>query len=118
MDAELIALVAGILLSLAFSYIPGLNTKYAALTEEAKKLIMIGVLAVVAFGAYGLSCAGWLEDLTGIVITCDKAGFLGVLQAFILAAVGNQATYKLTLHTEGVKQAKLESDERALGPQG
>jgi hypothetical protein len=106
MDAELIALVAGILLSLAFSYIPGLNTKYAAQTEEVKKLIMIGVLALVAFGAYGLACANWLEDLTGIVITCDKAGFIGVVQVFVLAAIGNQTTYGLTVKTKKVKAAK------------
>ena len=107
MDAEWIALVAGVLLSLAFSYIPGLNTKYAALAEEVKKLIMIGLLALVAFGAYGLACAGWLEDLTGIVITCDKAGFVGVLQVFILAAIGNQTAYKLTVKTKKVKAAKV-----------
>jgi len=118
MDAELVTLIAGVLLSLAFSYIPGLNVKYAALTEEAKKLIMLGMLALVAFGMYGLACTGWLENLTGINLVCDKSGLVTVIQAFVLSAISNQATYKLTLHTKGVKQAKLESDERAMGPQG
>lgn len=108
MDAELIALIAGVILSLAFSYIPGLNTKYAALSEELKKLIMIGLLAAVAFGAYGLSCAGWFEDLTGIVITCDKSGFVAVLKAFVAAAIGNQTTHRLTPATNAVKVAKIE----------
>ena len=106
MDAEWISLVAGIVISLGFSYIPGLNTKYASQSEDKKKLIMIGVLFAVALIAFGLACAGWLADLTGVVITCDKPGIVLIIKAFVLAAIANQTTYKLTMLPKSVKAAK------------
>jgi len=106
MTSQALAAAAGILLSLLFSYIPGLNTKFAALAKETKQLIMLGLLLVVAVCAFGLACAGVLTDLFGIMITCDKAGAIGLVQAFVLAAIANQATYTLTPQTKAVKAAK------------
>lgn len=107
MTPELLSAVAGVLLSLAFSYIPGLNTKYAALSDEWKKLTMLGLLLVVAAGTFGLACAGLLTDLFGMTITCDKAGAIGLVQVFLFAAFGNQTAYKLTPQTQAVKALKL-----------
>jgi hypothetical protein len=111
MTAQMLAAAAGILLSLLFSYIPKLNTWYAAQSEEAKKLIMLGLLFVIAVGAFGLSCAGVLTDLFGIAITCDKAGAIGLIQAFVLAVIANQGVYAITPQTAAVKAAK----EQAAG---
>lgn len=59
MTAELLASVAGIILSLGFSYIPGLNTRFARLEGTYKRLIMTSMLVIVGGAIYALSCTGW-----------------------------------------------------------
>ena len=91
MNAELLASVSGIVLSLAFSYIPGLNSKFGALEGDKKRLVMLGVLFLTALGFLGLSCIGRYSG-----VTCDVDGAWNVLKVFIYAAIGNQAAYALT----------------------
>lgn len=83
--------LAGVLLSLAFSYIPGLKEKYAAQTGEAKRLIMLGALLVVAVGVFALSCVKWYD-----AVTCDVAGAKVLIGLFISSAIANQAAFMLT----------------------
>ena len=97
---------AGVLLSLAFSYIPGLSTKFAALAPEKKRLIMLGLLALVAGGSFGLACAGLLSSLAGAAATCDRAGALGLVRTFVLAAVFNQGAYLISPQTQAVALIK------------
>jgi len=113
MTANELSALAGIVLSLAFSYIPKANTWFAALAAEYKRLIMLGVLLATALAVYGISCAGWFA--TGI--TCDQAGITALVQAFIAALVANQATYLITPQPSAVREARLESREVALVPQ-
>jgi len=91
MTAEQLAAYAGILVSLLFSYVPGLSNWYDPLEATYKRLIMLGSLVVVALGVYGLSCGNVYS-----LITCDKAGYLSLVNAFIMAAIANQAAYKLS----------------------
>lgn len=105
MTADTLALFAGVILSLLFSYIPGLNTWFAALEPAVKRLLMLALVLVVALGIVGLACAGLGADL-GISVTCDKAGLLGVLRAFVLAMIANQGTYQATPLPASVKAAK------------
>lgn len=106
MTADLLAGTAAIILSLVFSYIPGLNTWYAALQKELKQLIMLGLVVIVAAAAYGLACAGVLADLTGIPLACDQAGLLGLFRAVVVAIVANQSVYSVSPNTAGVREAK------------
>jgi hypothetical protein len=92
MSAEFLASIAGILLSLAFSYIGGSESWYNALEATKKRLIMLGALLVVAGAVFGLSCA----KLVDVGITCDQAGAMGLLSAFIAATIANQAAYALS----------------------
>ncbi len=92
MTAEIIASIAGILLSLVFSFVPGLKQWYDSQTPQAKSLVMLGALVVVSAGAFGLSCAGWFD----VPITCDQAGAEQLVGAFILALMANQSTYLVT----------------------
>ena len=92
MSAELLSSVAGILLSLVFSYTPGLNAKYDALATTEKRLVMLGSLVIVSLGIFGLGCAGWFN----VPITCDQAGAEQLASAFVLALVANQGTYLIT----------------------
>ena len=91
MDAKMLSAVAGIVLSLAFFYIPGLNSWYNKQTSQVKSLIMLVVLFLVAAAAFGLACWGIFD----IPITCDKAGAIGLLQSFVYALVANQAVYTI-----------------------
>lgn len=91
MTADTIAAVAGVLLSLGMSYIPGLSTWYDALDTIRKRLVMAGLMLVVAVAVVALSCA---QVYTWV--TCDQAGVVGVVEAFLAALVANQAAYLLT----------------------
>ena len=95
MSAEFLSSIAGVVLSLLFSYVPGLKVRFGALDGDYKRLIMLGLLALVGAGAFGLSCAGLAADF-GINVTCDQAGAIGLLKVFGVAAIANQATYQLS----------------------
>ena len=95
MTSESIAATAGIVLSLSFSYIPGLKQWYDSQTPQTRSLVMLGALAVVSAAVFGLSCAGFAADL-GINVTCDQAGAVGLVKAFFVALIANQATYTAT----------------------
>ncbi len=90
MTVEQLGAIAGVLLSLAFSYIPGLSDKFAALPATTKRLIMAGLLLVVAVGALALSCANVV-----VTVECTQAGLLALINTFIAALVANQAAYMI-----------------------
>lgn len=93
MDSVALSSIAGVILSLAFSYIPGLRPWYDGQTSETKRLVMAGLLLVVAVAAYGLSCLD-----SGVIsgVSCDNQGISGLVTAFISAMVANQATYMIS----------------------
>lgn len=91
MTAEQLSAYAGVILSLLFSYVPGLSNWYDPLEPTRKRLIMLALLAVTVLSVYGLSCGNIYN-----IVTCDKTGALTLVNAFIMAMVANQATYKLS----------------------
>ena len=91
MSSELLAGIAGIVLSLVFEYFPGLNSWYNALVDGKQKLIMLAALLVSALGVFGLACIG-KSDL----VVCDVNGAWVLLEYFVLAVVANQATHRLS----------------------
>jgi len=95
MTAETLALIAGAVLSLGFSYTPGLSEWFAKLEGVYKRLIMAGLLLLVAAVVAGLACAGFGPDF-GLTVTCDRAGLIALVQTFVVALMANQATYSIT----------------------
>jgi hypothetical protein len=91
MNAEQLSSIAGVILSLIFSYVPKVSEWYAGREATEKRLIMAGLLLLVALGAFGLSCADVVS-----VVTCNKDGALGLVYAFIAALVANQATFAIS----------------------
>lgn len=91
MTPEQISAIAGVILSLAFEFIPGLSDWYNAQEDTSQRLIMLLALLFTVAGAFGLSCAGQLDTFT-----CDAAGGWDALAAFVAALVANQATYLIT----------------------
>lgn len=113
MTTETLTLLAGSLLSLGFSYIPGLSGWYNRLGEggeagsdggadrqrsdggTSKRLVMLALLVLVAAGAFGLACSGWGTTL-GLALTCDQPGAAGLVRALALALIANQSTYAIS----------------------
>lgn len=91
MTGEQLGALAGLILSLAFSYIPGLSDKFALLDSTQKRLIMAALLLVVSIGAFGLSCASVIN-----AIECTQAGALNLVTTFIAALVANQAAFLIS----------------------
>ena len=90
---DLIPSAAGILLSLLFSYIPGLSDWYATLDKTRKQLVMLAALLSVTGGTFGLVCA---KLIVVAVLACTTQGAVEVIRVFIIARIANQTTYRLT----------------------
>lgn len=105
MSAEMLALIAGSLLSLLFSYVPGLNVWFAGLESTYKRLIMVALLLLVSVSVFAISCTTW-GAAWGIEVTCDQPGAQIVITSFLLAVMANQGAYGLSPETPGVREAK------------
>jgi hypothetical protein len=112
MTSELLGSIGGIVLSLVFSYIPKLNAKFAALDGTIKRLIMGGLLMLVAAASFGLSCAKVFAT-----VECSQAGALGMVKVFVMALIANQSAYLISPETEAVLEAKASRYE-FLDPEG
>ena len=110
MTPEILTGVAALLLSLVFSYFPKLNTWYAAKPEADKKLIMLGLTALVAASSFGLSCAGYLSKLFDVSLACTQDGAIFLLKLFFTAVVANQVGYSLSPTSSSVKTIKALRD--------
>jgi hypothetical protein len=95
MSAESLSLVAGTVLSLAFSYIPGARSWFEGFEPEIRRLIMLVLLVVTASIVYGLSCLGWASDW-GISLNCDRSGLLGLIEKLVIAIIANQSIYAIS----------------------
>lgn len=94
---ESLAAVAGIALSLLFSYAPGLADWYNALGTNPdgttdggtmKRLVMLGLLLLTTLAVFGLACGGVIAG-----VACTQAGFTTVFWMFVQAAIANQMTH-------------------------
>jgi hypothetical protein len=99
--ADGLAVVAGILLTLVFSYVPGLNAKFAGLDTERQRLVMLAALVAAAVLIGGLSCVGWLRT-----VSCDAAGWRAVGEALFWAIVANQGIYSISPRAKAVRAAR------------
>lgn len=91
--------IAGIILSLAFSYIPKLKAWFNSLGQSdpedngaRKRLVMLGLLAVVWAAMIGLDYFGFIP--MGLVY--DKQGWVVNAFALISAIISNQTAYSIT----------------------
>ena len=92
MENNLLVMIAGVVLSLAFGYVPGLREWYAALDGVRKAQVMAGVLLVAAGGVFAAACYSPWQ-----FATCDEAGFWQLVELFIAALIANQATYQIAV---------------------
>ena len=90
-DSNVVAGIGAILLSLGFSYIPGLSDWYEKQTSQYKQLFMLGMLLLVVVVMFGLSWFG-LEAF----FTPDAAGAWEAVKVFGMSVVINAGAYKAT----------------------
>jgi len=95
MTADSPSLLAGTILSLAFSYIPGLRERFAALDATRKRLILLGMLLACSAAIYGLACSDW-GSAWGISLACSRSGFSELIRLTILAIIANQGVYQIS----------------------
>lgn len=95
MTAEILSSIAGVVISLAASYVPGFSDWYARLDGSHKRLLMLGMLAVSSIGIYALACAQLGEALE-ITLRCDQEGALTLARAFLTALVSSQAAFTIS----------------------
>jgi hypothetical protein len=95
MSVETLSLVAGTILSLAFSYVPGLHARFASLDATHKRLILLGILLAASAAIYGLACSTW-GAAWGIALTCDQRGLAQLFELTVLAVIANQGIYQIT----------------------
>lgn len=107
MDA--ISGLAGVVLSLVFSYIPGARDWFSRLTGDQKRLVMLGACLVVPVAMALLACTGFAADF-GLSVTCDRAGIVGLIKAFVVAAITNQTAYQLTPKQDGLEKTQGGND--------
>lgn len=88
---EVLSAIAGIILSLALSYIPGLRDWFQALPSDTKRAIVGALLVVVTVGIFLAGCAGWIQG-----VGCDQDRALDLVGMLISALVANQAIYSIT----------------------
>ena len=100
MSAESLSLIAGTLLSLVFSYIPGAKDWFMRFDPTVKRLIMLGLIIISAGVLFGIACLGWGTGL-GFSLSCDQSGFLGLLQQILIAIIANQSIYAISPHNNG-----------------
>ena len=102
-NSEVLVVLAAAVLSMVFTYMPGLRTQFAALTSEQKQAIQLILIVVLAGFMFLVTCVG-LFSVPGVI--CSKDGVMSLLVYVFLAAGGNQLTYKLSPQPQDVKNAK------------
>src|SRR5579859_1776914 len=92
--SDILAGAAGIVLSLLFSFVPGLAQWFAVKDPTWKRLTMLIAVVIVAAGAFGLSCL----KVAGLPFTveCSQTGAVGLAQAVVVCLIANQSTDRIT----------------------
>lgn len=92
MDENIVAGIAGLVLSLAFGYVPGLRPWYEALDSVRKAQVMGALLVLAALLIYGGACyTPWQA------VVCAEEGFWALVKLLGLALFANQSTYLLAV---------------------
>lgn len=99
----LIASVLAAALSLAGTYIPGLNTWLAGLTKEVKQSLMGGLTILIAVAVYVLAC---VPTLGFTAVACPTGGVWELLGIIVAALVANQGVFMASPQPNSVRTVK------------
>ena len=105
---ELITATVAMIISLVFSYFPGLSEAYAALRSYVKSLIMIALMLIVTVVIVLLVQVGYIPSETPVT-------WAYAVYCFIQALIANAATYIIAPQTKRIKEVILERDAKEGG---
>jgi len=91
----LIVAITGVLISLLFTFLPGLKTWYEN-QHGYKALIMVGLMLLVSIVYFLLGCWPLIAARLSIIVACTANGAIDMGLAFVVAILSNQSTYVLT----------------------
>jgi hypothetical protein len=100
---EALVAIAGFVISLLFTYIPKLNTWYAGMSEDYKKLFMLVVLLITTTVTFVLGCSQLIAIEN---FTCGRQDLLNWIWMFVLSLGVNQGTHLAFPKPRVVKLAK------------
>lgn len=103
LTSETFVVMAAIILSVAWTFLPGIRVKFAALDSSIKAVINLLLMILLAGLMFLFTCSQW-NPIPGVECTVQGAKALGVL--VFLAIAGNQITYTLSAPPEDVQEAK------------
>ena len=83
-----IATIAGVVITLALAYVPGLKEKWEALDGTRKRLVLGTLYAAVSIGLYVPSCFGGPQ-----LVECSTDSIWSVVLAFLMALISSQSMY-------------------------
>ena len=104
LSAEILLVLASIVLSLAFTYAPFLRVAFATLSSVQKVYINLGLVTLLSIFMFAGTCTSWLP-IAGI--ECTQAGLKTLLIYIFLAAGGNQLMYVASVQPADVIEAKI-----------
>lgn len=90
MTPESLSALSGLVLSLALSYVPGLNSVFDSLSADQKRVTVGGLLVLCALGSLAYTCQ--------FDTACLTANWQQYVSVLVAALVANQSTYLLTAH--------------------
>ncbi len=93
MDTFEIGAVAGVVLSLAWKYVPRIKGWFEKQEPETKELINLGVMIGVVGAAFGLSCINWFD-----IYACTQMGLKDAIVGLVGAMIGNAGAYVTLKH--------------------
>ena len=96
--SDVIASVAGIIISLVCSYVPGVRDKFGALDPTQKRLCILCALFASAIIIGGASCVGIID-----AIECTREGAFILIRSFVVAMVASQGIYMLSTTSSASK---------------
>jgi hypothetical protein len=91
MNAEVLVVIVGILLSLLFRYVPGFAPWFERLDGAQKSAFQAGLTGAAALGIWLLSCYGPYD-----AVSCDDGGAWELAELVGKALVANQTTHVVT----------------------
>lgn len=101
---EAVAAVLAGLLSLVFTLVPGLNSKFAALADDVKRAVQAGLSALIAVAIYFIACTPALS--AGFPFACPTGGLWELVMTIFLAVTVNQGVFAGTPRPAAVKSAR------------
>lgn len=82
--------ILGVLLQLAFQYLPNFSTWYQ--NHANKGTLALAFSAGIGAAYFGLSCTSYAADLK-IALSCNQDGIFTLLNAIFIVATTQQLTY-------------------------